>query len=593
MSPSGQVLRSGGKALTARRGSRHFEPIEFNAPKGNERINLKIVAKFETDLDRPPLEDTFSLSVFPQESVPNFKREALLIDASGDTAAALRRMKVSFKEVDSINELTPGTLLIIGRSSYGKALKTLRGVAMNGAVEQGVNVLVLEQGFRNVAGITVECFQTRRVFPLLHRHPLLAGLEPKDFIDWRGESSLLPAYQNWNEDSNWRVGANLLPSKHGQKNSFGQQRFWHWSNKGIVSTFCFQKPQLGNYRILLQNGFDCLYTPLVEFEKGRGRILFSQLDLVDHYGKDPVSTRLFHRMLQTMQQPKAIARLPVGFVGDESQKLLKLTRMDAKAGLEETSVALVSLNEIEDFGEVSAFVEDGGTLLVSIPSAGAASLLPVKIKIKPNTALPDEEKSKQAPPFLKDAEIVEDKTEVSDQDDEFLTGEDKDKPPRLIVTQDKTTTRNVESTPKLFPSGLPKHPAFAGLSLSDLYFRQSHKRVPLVESVEGRPADNGLIGAISYGKGTIIYIQPRPEMFEDAWHKTKVIRLYNTILTNLGIRSKVSPDFRLIGGHGPAEEWLPGFQSKVPNLENRPMAEESPLYHAPALNFDPNVHVVW
>ena len=82
-------------------------------------------------------------------------------------------------------------------------------------------------------------------------------------------------------------------------------------------------------------------------------------------------------------------------------------------------------------------------------------------------------------------------------------------------------------------------------------------------------------------------------MFDDAWKETKVIRLYNTILSNLGVKSRVSPDFSLIGGYGMVEEWLPGYYPKVPDRKNRPMVKESPLYRKPALNFDPNVHYVW
>ena len=78
-----------------------------------------------------------------------------------------------------------------------------------------------------------------------------------------------------------------------------------------------------------------------------------------------------------------------------------------------------------------------------------------------------------------------------------------------------------------------------------------------------------------------------------ARRRTQVLRVYSTILANLGVASTANPDFKLIGGYGKPEEWLPGCANTVENLEKRAMVQNSPLYDAPALDFDPDQHHVW
>jgi hypothetical protein len=193
-------------------------------------------------------------------------------------------------------------------------------------------------------------------------------------------------------------------------------------------------------------------------------------------------------------------------------------------------VSLVSLSEEEVSPEdLKAYVQDGGSLLVSIRSQKEADLLPMGVKVSR----------------------------------------------RPYACQE-----------------IPADPAFQGLSMSDLYYRKV-LTVPQVMEVAGKPAKSGVLGVVPFGKGRIVYAQIRPRLFRDPWQKTKVIRIYNTILTNLGGASAVGVDLCMIGGYGLAREWLPGYANTITDLEKRPVVKDSPLYAEPALDFDPDRHRIW
>ena len=52
------------------------------------------------------------------------------------------------------------------------------------SVKEGLNVLVLEQLNRNVAGLVVENSRVHRAFPVAHGSPLFEDLTPGDFVEW-------------------------------------------------------------------------------------------------------------------------------------------------------------------------------------------------------------------------------------------------------------------------------------------------------------------------------------------------------------------------------------------------------------------------
>jgi len=82
-------------------------------------------------------------------------------------------------------------------------------------------------------------------------------------------------------------------------------RLWHWGNDNSVASYVIKKPQVGASRPLVDCGFDVMETPLLETVRGKGRIIFCQLDVTNRYGHDPVATRLVDNLFAYVSSVKA------------------------------------------------------------------------------------------------------------------------------------------------------------------------------------------------------------------------------------------------------------------------------------------------
>lgn len=534
-----KVVKQGKEKFSSSPGSIKFLPLNFTAPSVSEKRKFIIYACVKDVKGKILSKDTFNFSVFPESKISlNKEKKIALIDSTGETEEVLKLMGISYTLVNEdvvdrgLSSLSNFSLLIIGKNSYPEAVKLFKEhLPVIETVKEGLNIIVMEQRNRYVMGLKTENFNTRRVFILAKNSPLFNGLSDTDFSNWRGESQMLPPYPSWNEKSDWHSGRD---SKHGQLNSFGQRRFWHWSNKGMVATFCFEKPQAGNFKILLENGFDLLYTPLVEFRYGKGKILLNQLDIIDHYGIEPVATLLFERMIEEMIKPAEMLNKGTGYIGNsEGKEILKVLNIEHTEGLTGNVSFIFSGKNFSLTDNVKSNIENylskGGTIVISIQNQSGVDVLPVRLKI-----------------------------------------EKKD----------------------YFKTEIPGNPIFSGISLSDFYFRKIIK-IPQITEINGKQVKNGVIGVIPYKKGKIVYIQISPDMFKNPWQKTKVWRIYSAVFTNLNIKSKNLININLIGGYGLQEEWLPGYGVDIKNIEKRPMVKESPFYIKSPLNFDPEQHHVW
>jgi beta-galactosidase len=61
---------------------------------------------------------------------------------------------------------------------------------------------------------------------------------------------------------------------------------WRWGNRGTVASAAIEKPHRSGWRPLLETEFDLAYSPLMELDYGKGKIVWSQLDLEDHAALD-------------------------------------------------------------------------------------------------------------------------------------------------------------------------------------------------------------------------------------------------------------------------------------------------------------------
>ncbi len=116
---------------------------------------------------------------------------------------------------------------------------------------------------------------SRRVFPI--NSPLTDGIDADDLRDWTGSSTLIEAYPEYHGD--------YLRGNERDQPYAG----WHWGNRGGVSSAAIEKPHRSGWRPLLECEFDLAYTPLMELDYGKGRLLVCTLDLEDHVALDPAA----------------------------------------------------------------------------------------------------------------------------------------------------------------------------------------------------------------------------------------------------------------------------------------------------------------
>jgi beta-galactosidase len=536
------TLKKDTTRVSVSQGGVAFVPIKFKAPVVAGKTVLKLSADCKYKDGKEIRSDEMELRVFPKTDWKWGGEPVLLVDSSGKTEKVLAQMGVGFTKLSAedsaaqsnADAIGKARLVVVGKNSYPDAVKVFSKAPVLDAVRNGLNLVVLEQMNRHVMGLKLENTSSRDVYVRSPDSPLLAGLDDRDFANWRSESQMLPSYPSFDAQSLWWWQGY---SYQGQFNKWRQRRAWHWSNKAMVATFCAEKPQFGNFRVLLDAGFDLLYTPLVEFQAGKGRVLLNQLDLVDHYGIDPVATMLLQRILDEYSRPAARKLTPVAVVSDAGAAALKDLRMQSKRGLD-GQVAFLLPDDLDkqdarQTEELRNFVQNGGSVVTSVKTTEQAAKLPIKLTLEAR---------------------------------------------------------------KAFNPTFPADPAFSGLGISDLFLREMHdfQAVTKAEGAKAALSPMGIAGTVEFGKGRIVLLQLPPDKFKGAeafWGRSKVIRTYSAILGNLGGKSEVELDPLAIGGWGIPEEWLPGYDERVP--KKAPKLKESNVYEKPALDWDPDSHVCW
>jgi hypothetical protein len=505
-------------------------PIEFTAPdvaaRTAGRIEVRVTAGSE-DLEVLP----FAFEVFPKTADGAEPAVGVvLIDPAGDTAAMLAKSGVRFRKVRPNEDFGRADLLIIGRDAYAKGVaKHLNTMALADHLASGGNVIIFEQSARHVAGLKNEHFNLRHAFIRDPEHPLFDGLSDADFSHWRGESDILPAYQHfdktgfdWTEPrTNW--------AKHGVLNRWGQRRRFEpqWSNRNMVATFCYHKPQAGRFHVLLDGGFDSLFAPLVEIGSQAGLVLLCQLDVTNRYGEDPVVTCLVDRMVahySKKSEPATAAICALG--GADTEAFLQKLRFVPAEGDSSLVVLKPGAVSAGQTAKTLKLVKAGSTCLI----LGAAE----KADLEP----------------LKHAGLITFDTATGTTDAVSLKGA-----PSLL----------------------------AGLSASDFFYRRFMPGVLAKDGGRGWRGADGLVHVAEVGRGQVVYLAVRPEVFEGEWRDTdrtswqetmvhwpttKFYRIVSTILSNAGAASTFRVNLRA--------------------------AEKSPsIYLHEAIDFDPMESRTW
>lgn len=219
-------------------------------------------------------QDTFPFRVYGENKTD--RGEIAIVDPLGLTSNMLANLGYRTRSWDG----AAAPLVVIGRN----ALKDDPAVVakLEPHVRAGGRALICAQDpewLTRAMGWRVCPMVARRVFPVPSAtlHSPFHALQSEDLRDWTGSSTLIQAYPEY-------VGNYLRGNERDQPYAG-----WHWGNRGGVSSAAIEKPHRSGWRPLLECEFDLAYTPLMELDYGRGRLIVCTLDWEDHLVQDPAA----------------------------------------------------------------------------------------------------------------------------------------------------------------------------------------------------------------------------------------------------------------------------------------------------------------
>lgn len=280
----GKQVAAGSKKGSIETAQNLFFPLEANLPAAlaTEKVDgeIRLTARF----DSCQHQDRFSFRVFQKLPAPSAQNSTVAVfDPAGKTARMLQELGYTVVPWDGSSA---PRLLVIGREALSGGNKlpgSLEAFVRNGG--RGIVFTQDPEWMRSALGFRVAPHLSRRVFPVDATHPALRGLDELDLRDWRGESSLVEAYPN-----TLNGGVKLSPHS-------APWYGWHWGNRGALSSAPVEKPHLSGWRPILESEFDLAYTPLMELDYGKGRLIWNALDLDDHVSSDAAAAKLARQIV--------------------------------------------------------------------------------------------------------------------------------------------------------------------------------------------------------------------------------------------------------------------------------------------------------
>lgn len=228
-------------------------------------------------------------------------------DPAGETARMLRSAGYTVRPLSS--SVAPTDVLVIGR----KAMTSGRRIPLDLEkwVRGGGRLLVMGQTtdwWTATQRFRVSPLASRRVFPLPHPSPLMVGLDAKALSDWTGEATLRSGYP---------PDSTLLRKVPDSSPMYG----WPWGMQGVVATAQVEVPHRSGWTPLLVGEFDLAYSPLMELNVGRGRVVVCTLDLEDQARVDPAAAVLVRRVVTEARRTAEPRVAEIAFLGRDARLL--------------------------------------------------------------------------------------------------------------------------------------------------------------------------------------------------------------------------------------------------------------------------------
>ncbi len=298
----------GNKTVRIETGQQERIPLGFDVPAAaTGPYTIHMTAKFSSGEVQ---EDTFAIDILPQPPALKSTAKIALFDPKGETSRLLDRLGVKYQRVDAGADLAGYDLVVVG-----KAALTVSGRGLNVAgVRQGLKVLVFEQTpdvLEKRFGFRVNQYGLRTIFPRVPDHPALAGLGPENLRDWRGSSTILPPRLDYQRREK---PFDFLPTI--DWCGIPVTQLWRCGNRGDVASVLIEKPACGDFRPIVDGGFSLQYSPLMEYDEGKGIVLFCEMDVTGRTEADPAAERLVRNLLRYVSDWKPAAHRQPLYVGE-------------------------------------------------------------------------------------------------------------------------------------------------------------------------------------------------------------------------------------------------------------------------------------
>jgi beta-galactosidase len=495
----GKVI--GGKSLTATvpPGKTVQIPFGFKLPGALHGEKTEGIITLSVSIGGRKHNDTFTFRAFA--STASEKGSVWIFDPRGSTTMMLKSLGYTVQPWDG---KARDRVVVIGRealSGGGKLPGDLKAF-----VNGGGRAVIFNQNpewMQDSLGWRVAPRVSRRVFPLPGRHPVSSGLDAQDFQDWAGTSNLVAAYPQTSQ---------LKKAPHN-----GPYHGWRWGNRHMVSSAPIEKPHRSGWRPILESEFDLAYTPLMELDYGKGRLIWCGLDLEEHVNVDPAARRVAAQLMRYAATARLSPRAAsVRYLGGQSGATLldSLGVRYTPAQKLDNKIALTLLGPDADVSDaaIREYVQQGG-----------------RVAVLPGT-------SENAPLAAK---------RVSKAD--FIGSLD-----------------------------VPAWPEAAGLSAGDLRYRAPSESWLLAKGGGLQVGAGGLLGRQSIGKGVVLWVQIDPRRFNadektylrfTRWRSTRAL---SQVLANLGASFKADsqvfhPRSRSEGTVSLTGRWAAKWVQRIPD----------------------------
>ncbi|MDP6636034.1 MAG: carbohydrate binding domain-containing protein [Phycisphaerae bacterium] len=372
----------GRKKVTVPTGEQVRIPLRFDLPEalapGAYRLDL--TASFDRG---KPQKDSFTIHVQAPATKVQVRGKIALFDPKGQTGKLLAVMGVACRSVQADRDLSDCDMLIVGKG----ALTANSPAPDISGVRDGLKVLVFEQtseALEKRLGFRVQEYGLRNVFRRMPDHPALRGLAAEHLRDWRGSATLLPP----------RLSYRRRPA-HGPTVSWcglPVTRLWRCGNRGNVASVLIEKPARGDFLPIVDGGYSLQYSPLLAYRRGKGVVVFCQMDVTGRTEPDPAARRLVGNLLTWLGQWKASPRRQAVYAGSPAG----LTHLK-KAGLRPIAFAADALKPdrvliaTPGAGKTLAphktaiarwLKKDGRVLAIGLSGTEARDFMPVNVATK-------------------------------------------------------------------------------------------------------------------------------------------------------------------------------------------------------------------